>query len=175
MFIKGPTRKEFKYVCPEATVPRVKISVSLFSLLLALALLPVEASDETFGAITRTSGVTYAPLFLLIQGNGRVLPFENGQMLPVGRDFELSAFPDRGYEFAYWSPVDVFTDTEVIYDSNGVPLPPRISVTISPIPKQIPRPSLRFTMQPVEVIVDIPGVRTLTRGEGWQATFVQRR
>lgn len=133
------------------------------------------ASDAIPSATGQSNRIVSVPLFLLIQGNGRVVPFTNGQILPAGRECEMNAFPARGYEFAYWSPVDVFTDTEVIYDTNNNPLPPLVSVAISPNPEQIQHRSLKFKTQPAQVIVDIPGIRTLTVSTGWQATFVKKQ
>jgi hypothetical protein len=139
-----------------------------------LELLPVNASDGTFNLIGRTRE-TYAPLFLSIQGNGRVIPFKNGQILTVGHNYEMTGVPNLGYEFAYWSPVSVFTDSEVIYNANDVPVETNNTLTISVVPQEIQHRSLEFTMQPVQVLLDIPGVRSLTLRRGWQATFVKRR
>lgn len=138
-----------------------------------LQLLPVEASDGTVDLIGETRRITYAPLFLSIQGNGRVVPFKNGQMLAVGHEYEMTAVPNRGYQFAYWSPVSVFTDSEVIFGGDNLPVETNNTVTASVIPRQIQSRSLQFPMQPAQVLVDIPGVRTLTQSVGWQATFIK--
>ena len=152
----------------------MKSFFSLFGIILVLELLPVGASDGTF-VTGQANPTTYAPLILLTQGDGWVVRFENGQMLPVGREFRMSGVPKPGYEFAYWSPVSVFTDSEIIYSADDVPIETNNIVTISVSQQQIQSRSLEFTVQPAEVIVDIPGVRTLTRSAGWQATFVRRR
>ena len=151
----------------------MKIIKSLFCIVLILELLPVKASDGTFDLIGEAKGTTYVPLLLSIQGNGEIVPFKNGQMLVVGHEYEMTAVPNRGYEFAYWSPVSVFTDTEVIYGGNNLPFETNSSVTISVSQRRIQIRSLHFSMQPVQVLIDLPGIRTLTATQGWQATFIK--
>ena len=152
----------------------MKAITSLIGLVLILVLLPVEASEGSFH-FAQADETTDAPLLLFIEGNGRVVPFKNGQLLPVGHEFEMTAAASRGYEFAYWTLVSVFTDSEVLYDAYDVPIATNSVVTIAPSHQQIQRCSIEFTVKPAQVLIDIPGVRTLTRSVGWQATFVNSR
>jgi hypothetical protein len=117
-------------------------------------------------------GVTNAPLYLYINGSGSVLPLQNGQSLVVGQTYDMQGIPDAGFEFSSWQPVNVFDSTTITLDSNGDPNPPVVSITASPVPVFTLQPDLEFTMQPQVVLFDIPGVRTVTRGQGWQVDFV---
>jgi len=111
-----------------------------------------------------------APLYLSIIGAGRVSPLTNGQALAVGQLYNMVASPDTGFAFSSWQPVDVFTMTTFVVDVNGS-TNRVVSVVGSPVPTFTNQPSLDFVMQPVVVVVDNPGVLTITRGSGWQANF----
>jgi Divergent InlB B-repeat domain len=114
---------------------------------------------------------TNAPLYLSINGGGNVSPLTNGQLLVVGQSYNMVATPDAGFAFTSWEPVNVFTTTEVVLDAYGNPLPPVVSIVAALIPAFTYEASLSFVMQPVTVIYDVPGVRTVTKGSGWQANF----
>ena len=114
--------------------------------------------------------VSYAPLHLFINGAGGVSPLLDGQMLEVGQSYTMTAIPDSGFAFSSWQPVNVFTFTSYVLDAGGG-VSTNISVNASPVPQYINTPSLSFTMEPVEVLFDNPGVMTLTRDSGWQANF----
>lgn len=114
---------------------------------------------------------TNAPLSLFINGGGSVSPLTNGESLVVGQSYTMVATPDPGFAFTSWEPVNVFTFTEVVIDAYGNPLPPVVGTVVSPVPNYTYEPSLSFVMQPVVVIYDVPGVRTVARGAGWQANF----
>jgi len=114
---------------------------------------------------------TNAPLSLFMNGGGSVAPLTNGESLVVGQNYNMVATPDPGFAFTSWEPVNVFTSTEVIRDAYGNPLPPVVSIVVSPVPNYTYEASLSFVMQPVVVIYDAPGVRTVTKGAGWQANF----
>lgn len=113
-----------------------------------------------------------APLQLFINGSGRVFPFHDGQKLEVGRDYTLTAIPDWGYAFTNWQPVNVFTIVQTTVDQYGAPLETVTNTVLSPVPNYSSDPRLRFTIQPIYVLYDNPGVMTLTESEGWQANFV---
>jgi len=116
---------------------------------------------------------TYAPLNLFINGAGRIVPFEAGQMLCVGRSYTMLALPDRGYVLESWQPVNVFTSIIIYLDNNGE-FVTNTATTVAPLPVYFNRRALRFTMQPEIVIVDnSPGFKIIS-SEGWQANFVPR-
>jgi hypothetical protein len=66
----------------------------------------------------------------------------------------------------------VFTLVEVTLDLEGNPNPPVTSTVVSAVREFTSEPLLRFTMPPVVLLYDYPGVRTITMTEGWQANFV---
>lgn len=116
---------------------------------------------------------TKSPLLLYISGSGKIVPFHDGQMLDDGRDYVMTAIPDRGYVFTNWQQVYVFTQTQY-YPSNGVIIGTSETI-VSPRP---PLPGknrvLHFTMEPEEFLIDEPGINVLSLSEGWQANFVPR-
>jgi len=114
---------------------------------------------------------TNAPLYLSINGDGNVSPLTNGELLVVGQTYSMTATPDTGFAFSGWQPVNVFTFAEFVIDTNGNTLPPVFSTVAAPVATFTYEASLSFVMQPVTVIYDVPGVRTVTEGSGWQANF----
>ena len=118
----------------------------------------------------------YAPLMLYTNGDGRVLPFRDGQMLETGRRYSMIAIPSSGFAFSSWQPVVVFTFIEYTYDASHN-LVERTSTDVIAEDEYITKPVLRFTMEPEEVLFDVPNVRTITESFGWQANFapVDRR
>jgi hypothetical protein len=148
----------------------------IFSLLLtsilAVQQLPAQPSDDNHGSAVRASDASYAPLLLYTNGAGRIIPFEDGQMLQVGRRYFMIAIPDRGCVFANWTPVSVFTTTAIV-TNNGVPTVLTNTIT-STGPAYTRCPALIFTMQPVEVIEE-NSLLTISVSEGWQANFVPAR
>jgi Divergent InlB B-repeat domain len=120
----------------------------------------------------RAQDANTAPLYLFTTGSGNIFPYQDGQLLNVGQDYEMTAVPDPGFVFSSWEQVNVFTIEEFTIDANGNPNPPIISQTISPAPPSVFQPVLDFTMQPETVILNIPGVRSVTQDDGWQANFV---
>jgi hypothetical protein len=147
----------------------IYILITLMSLALQIS---GQIVDDKHGPDCGNRDVTNAPLELIIVGSGQVFPFHDGQMLEVGRRYSMIAIPDRGYAFTNWQPVNVFNFTEITIDPQGNTNPPIISTVVSPVPEFTSDPRLSFTMQPVEVIFDVPGVRTITMSKGWQANFV---
>jgi hypothetical protein len=116
---------------------------------------------------------TLTPLDLFTVGNGSITPFQNGQLLEVGQNYEMTAIPDPGFDFSSWQPVEVFTYTafQLDYINGNV-----ITNTISNVfdvaaPTYTTQPVLDFTMQAVTNINDNPGISTLTESSGWQANF----
>jgi len=76
--------------------------------------------------------LTVGALFALeINGQGTVTPNDNGQVLPTGHSYKLTAKPDPGYSFAGWTgsivagtPVLAFTmETNMSLVANFVPNP----------------------------------------------------
>jgi hypothetical protein len=114
---------------------------------------------------------TFASLFIITNGLGRVFPFHNGDMLEVGRKYEMVAVPDKHFEFSSWQPVTIFTDIEYTYNS-AHQLIETESDTVVPTPEYYQDPVLHFTMEDDVVLFNIPNVRILTQNEGWQANFV---
>lgn len=139
--------------------------------------LQAQVPEEVLAPAVQHADVSYAPLFVFTNGAGKVVPFSDGQMVEVGRRCTMVAIPEQGYVFTNWSPVNVFIITEYVSVVPFGPPYPVISFVVSPVPQFISDRVLRFTMQPVEVIYDDAGVRTVTRCSGWQANFVmeQRR
>jgi hypothetical protein len=116
---------------------------------------------------------TYAPLKLFINGGGRIVPYEDGQMLRAGRSYTMVALPDRGYVLDSWQPVNVFTSIQTYIDNNGETVT-NTATTASPRSEYFHHRQLRFTMQPETVVVDNPNLK-ISSSEGWQANFVLRR
>jgi hypothetical protein len=145
------------------------IYLLLLTFIMAAQQLPAQLSDDNHGSAIKASDVSYAPLLLYTSGSGRIIPFEDGQMLPVGRRYFMIAIPDRGYVFTNWMPVSVFTTTAIV-TNNGVPTVLTNTIT-STGPAYTRCPALIFTMQPVEVIED-NSLLTISVSEGWQANFV---
>jgi hypothetical protein len=143
----------------------------LLGFVFALQQLPARTPEDFHASTIKDSRVTNAPLFLSVTGKGRVFPFRDGQMLQVGREYTMIAVPDRGYIVTNWVKVIVFTETEYVYDQNGNPLPAITSVIRSPT-EYTGNPVLKFTMQPVDVILNVPDVTTITVTTEWQANFV---
>jgi hypothetical protein len=145
-----------------------------FYLLLAAFLmgqqLQAQLADGNDGATGINEVVSCAPLPLFITGAGKVVPFEDGQMLEVGRSYHMIATPDRGYVFTIWVPVNVFYSSFTYTNANLGP-GTITNISVSPQPEPVNRRILHFTMQPEGVIFDRP-VLTLTASEGWQANFV---
>ena len=84
----------------------------------------------------------------------------------------MLAIPDPGYVFAYWTPANVFTMTEYTIDADGTSLQPMVSTVWSPWSDHQRAPLLTFSVQPVTVILDVPGIEAITESRGWIATFV---
>jgi hypothetical protein len=154
--------------------PTCKRICLLLALLLVAQRLPAQTQNDDHGPTFHRRNVSYAPLSLFTTGAGRIVPFEDGQMLQVGRNYVMAAIPQRGYVFANWQPVNVFTETITAVDDNGV-----TNTITSMVPSLVPpsstRQVLRFTMQPEVLITNIPGVVTITESSGWQANFVPAR
>ena len=144
----------------------------LLAVTLAVQTLPAQPAEDTPGSVPVTNGVSFSPLYVFTNGPGRILPFQDGQPLEVGRIYKIIAFPDRDCEFTNWQPVNVFIFTETTLNMNGTTNPPVTSVVASPVPEYYPDFALKFTNQPVQVLFDVPGVRTVSRAVGWQANFV---
>jgi hypothetical protein len=135
-----------------------------FSLISLSALLTLAFPTEG-----RTQG-TLAPLLLFTNGAGSIAPLQNGQLLEVGQNYQLTAIPDSGFMFQSWQPVNVFAFMEVLTDVSGS-LQTNTSIVVSPVPIYTVTSSLIFTMQTAQLILDIPGVREITESHGWQANF----
>jgi hypothetical protein len=117
---------------------------------------------------------TLAPLYLFTNGAGSITPLQDGQLLEVGQNYEMTAIPDSGFLFSSWQPVNVFALTTAVIDYNTGPPTTNLvtSTDLSPVPEYIEQPVLEFTMQPEEVIYNNPGGSTITRSSGWQVNFV---
>jgi hypothetical protein len=135
-----------------------------FHLITLVAMIAASGASQTYAQSTE------APLCLFINGGGSVSPLTNGEFLEVGQDYNMVATPAAGFAFDSWQPVNVFTMTNFIYDTNGNSTP-EASFDIAPIPTFTNQLSLDFIMQPVAVLIDIPGDITVTESRGWQANF----
>ena len=136
----------------------------LLVLMLCIQYLRAQNSDER----------TFAPLFILTNGMGRILPFHNGEMLEVGRKYDMVAVPDRGYEFSGWQEVNIFSDIEYTMSPSGQ-LVERESDIVVPLPVSSKDPILHFTMEDTyQTLFDVPDIRILAQTEYWQADFVPR-
>ena len=143
----------------------------LLALTLALQELPAQTANGIRGSAVKAENAANAPLFLSITGEGRVFPFDDGQMLRVGREYTMIAIPDRGFVFSNWMAVNVFAFTYVIHDPITGVVETNTSIDVSPAAEYTGQ-SVRFRMQPVEVIIG-SGAITVTRSAGWQANFVE--
>jgi hypothetical protein len=146
-----------------------------FYLLLAVLLgahqLPAQTLGDIRASVVKDSNVTNAPLFLSITGEGRVVPFHNGQMLQVGREHIMVGVPDPGNAFTNWAMIKVFVTTEITFDQNGNQLPPLVTIIRSPPLNYTNSPVLKFTLQPINVIYS-NDVFTISEYTEWQANFV---
>jgi hypothetical protein len=117
--------------------------------------------------------VSYAPLYLSISGEGEISPYQNGQILEVGQNYEMTATPDPGYAFSSWQEINVMTLTSFEVDYGATPPATNsiVSTSRSPVQTYYRQPLLNFTLEPLTVIsADEAG--TLTTIIGWQANFV---
>jgi hypothetical protein len=133
--------------------------------------LPAQMADNLQGSTLRAGDVSCSPLFLFTNGVGRIFPFPDGQRLEAGRRYVMLAIPERGFVFSSWQPVVVFSFTEYTDDGSGG-LMESTSTVVLTTDEYIKGPVLKFTMEPEEVLFDIPNVRTVTQNFGWQANFV---
>ncbi|HXC34426.1 MAG TPA: hypothetical protein VNV43_01040 [Candidatus Acidoferrales bacterium] len=115
---------------------------------------------------------TQSPLPLYISGSGKIVPFQDGQMLDDGRDFVMTAVPNKGYVFASWQQVNIFTFDEYFLNSNGQLIEQTSAVPSFSPPEPEKNRVLHFTMQPEQYLFDDPNVRIITQSVGWQANFV---
>jgi hypothetical protein len=143
----------------------------LLTFILAAQTLPAQTTDDPPDSALVTNEVSYSPLYLFTNGPGWIFPFEDGQMLEVGRTYRMLAIPDRDNEFTNWQPVNLFTFTEILHHFPGDDGYIVTSTLASPLPEYYSDPVLEFTNQPEEVILDTPA-RTITKSLGWQANFV---
>jgi hypothetical protein len=158
--------------------PLIRICVLLIVLLAGPCLqaqLALDAPDPFFRDNRDNHDDASAPLSLTISGQGRVFPFEDGEQLPIGWSFVMTAIPDHGYVFTGWQKVNAFTITQVVLNGEGNPEPPIISMNVVPVPGLIRQPTLRFQVQAPMVLFDERGVETITESTGWQANFVSIR
>ena len=114
-----------------------------------------------------TSGVSWTALYLSTTGAGSIAPFYTGEVLQAGTNYVMTAIPAAGYSFTNWNPINVFTFTSCVAPTNSI-----VSIVAQPQTNFIEGAVLHFTMQPEQVILTTPGIRTITKGVGWQANFV---
>lgn len=130
----------------------------------------VAVATACFGRQCLAQGAL-APLFLYTSGPGSITPLQDGQLLDVGQSYSMTAVPGSGSVFSGWQQDNVFMFTEVVTDASG-----NLVTTTSIVPSpadgySATTPTLTFTMQPMTVTLDIPGVSTITESTGWQADF----
>jgi hypothetical protein len=121
-----------------------------------------------------TNAPSFAPLFIITNGMGKVVPFQDGEMLEVGRKYDMAAVADPHYEFSSWQRVTIFMD--IVYTENQ--FHQRIEVEtdiVAPSDEYYYDPVLHFKMEDTfQVLLNIPGVREIAVSGGWQANFVPR-
>lgn len=139
----------------------------LLTLVLAMQQLPAQPSHDNLGSLLNVNKVSYEPLFLQINGGGRITPFKDGQMLQVGHQYFMVAIPERGYVFKNWSAVNL--NTEISHNEFGPPVS-TTNIIVLATGEFVKEPILRFTMQ-AELIEQTPFVK-VTTSRGWQANFV---
>ena len=150
------------------------ICLLLFSFTLAAQPLSAQLSGGIRGSALKAGDFSYAPLSLFTSGAGRIYPFENGQMLQVGRRYFMVPIPDRGHVFSNWTPVDVTTFTLLALDESGHQVVVTNQTIVLPGTERIKWPLLEFTMQPTDVIFSNE-LAIITSTTGWQANFVPAR
>lgn len=123
-----------------------------------------------FAGAGRAQDTNTVALFLFTTGSGEINPYLGGQMLNVGQDYEMTAVPDPGFVFGSWQEINVFLFELITLDAQGNPAVITSSV-YSPGPIYSDQPVLDFTMQPAVLVFDVPGVRSVTEYDGWQANF----
>ncbi len=133
----------------------------LLAMVLAVQRLPAQVPGDS----------RFVPLYVSINGSGRIYPNYDGEMLLVGRAYTMEAIPDRGYKFASWQPVDIITLTFHALDQNGHPTN-ITSTAVSAEDQYVINPVLIFRMQRAETVS--AGADTITASHGWQANFVPR-
>lgn len=151
-------------------------------LLLTAGLLATTSSAQMINGIHGSHELagndSYAPLLVFTNGAGKILPefpYRDGDLLKVGCSYDLYAVADPGYVFLSWNVVNEFTYTEYEppLEPGGGPIPVT-SIDLVQSPITLLRPEIRMTVQPVEVLLDLPNVRVITQTIGWQANFAPR-
>lgn len=156
----------------------MKKILALLAVILLVPLLRAQLARDFPGAAGKTTGVSFAPLYVFTNGPGKIYiypfmrlhpDFQNGQMVPVNAPFVLTAIRAQGYEFAGWSPVDVFTTSELFTNADG-----SVSVITQVLPEAGPPirhgPVLDARVTSWTNVVQTPLV-TISTGRGWQANF----
>ena len=147
-------------------------------LLLLAIKTPAQQAEGYFGPYGSINYDSRVPLLIFTNGGGTIFlsyPFHAGGMYRVGREYEAVAIPDRGYVFVGWNIVNVFTSTEYTVDPGGNLNPPMTSTVLSSVPGYYMSPEINLIVEPEDLLIDEPGVMTITEGRGWQANFVKRR
>jgi len=141
----------------------------------AVTMLPVSFAAENYARGTLTAvpdgAAIYVWPYLAINGGGSVTTLQNGESLVAGQTYDMTANPGDGFVFSGWQPLGIFTLTQFTLDGNGNSNPNSASTLAEPGPVYSTQPNLEFTMQPVTMILDVPGDETITQGSGWQANF----
>jgi hypothetical protein len=119
-----------------------------------------------FSASRSNAQESLTPLYLSITGQGSITPFQNGQLLEVGQNYDMTATPDVDYVFSSWQPVNVFITTISITNFPGEMFT-ITNMVFSPVPDFTDTPTLNFTMQPQLLLA-----QNLWESSGWQANFV---
>jgi hypothetical protein len=158
---------------PERFFKRQCLQAASIALMLLAFTAPAQNPGTRDSPALLSSGGGRAPLVLFISGPGQVLPYHDGQLLEVGADYRMLAIPNRGAVFAGWNQVNLFVTTVATIDGAGYATNVT-STDISPMPISVRSPFLRFTVQPTNVLEEIPGYLSIKQITGWQANFVRR-
>lgn len=159
----------------------MKSTFLLLAVILAVQQLPAQMTDNIHDLPGTNHDISYAPLLLFTNGAGRIIPFQNEQMLRVGREYVMFAIPDRGFVFTNWNQVNVFTLTTAEIDYGTTPPVTNFvaSNDLSSEPAYTRNPFLIFKMSPEQVLfetIETNGssvtLNSLTLNVGWQANFV---
>jgi len=124
------------------------------------------------GASTHRSsgqGTAYAPLQVLTNGPGGIIPFHAGQLLEVWGTYRMVAVPEPGFAFHSWERLDVFIKTSWSTNNSGV-ISTNIEKTVTSKGQFFTSPELTFVVPPVFENVHSDGSTTSSH-YGWQANF----
>jgi hypothetical protein len=141
----------------------IKKSVVLLLILLAGQYLPAAQS-------------LWTPLLLYTNGSGTISPYQNGQMLEVGKRYILTACPNRDCAFRSWQMVNTFIDVKTVNYPSGLTVI-TTNMTIIGTTRYYYDARLNFMAESpsVQILDDHPGNSRVTWFIGWRANFTSKQ